>query len=231
MGFGSIGGGGLGASIGSAAARAVKSRSAGGATGRSIPRVIKPRSSGSGGRRSIPEYRRGGGSGSRRSIPENNYRSGGGGTRSIPENSHPVPKIPGIDAYLGTDATYQNAVRGGKRSLADFISELGRRRGEAGTQYKTTQASMERDRVQQLDDLRQEFASRGLINSGLFGEEQGKFQQQFTQQSQALSQQQAALLADLMSQQKNYQREQDLALEAAKQEALARRAAKYKIGA
>jgi hypothetical protein len=49
--------------------------------------------------------------------------------------------------------------------------------------------------------------------------------------TQLYSQQQAALLADLLSQQKNYQREQDLSLEAAKQDALARRAAKYKIGA
>ena len=85
--------------------------------------------------------------------------------------------------------------------------------------------------TQQLEDLRNEFASRGLIQSGLYGAEQGRFQQQFTEQQTALEQQQAALLADLLSQEKNYRRENDLATEAAKQEALARRAAKYKIGA
>ena len=100
--------------------------------------------------------------------------------------------MPSLASYLGMDSGYQSAVRGQKRSLNDFLSELGRRRGEAGTQYKQTQASMERDRVRQLDELRQEFASRGLIQSGLFGEEQGRFQQQFTDQSTALDQQQAA---------------------------------------
>jgi hypothetical protein len=90
---------------------------------------------------------------------------------------------------------------------------------------------MERDREQQLADLENEFASRGLIQSGLYGEEQGRFQQQFTDQLTALDQQQTGLLADLLSQQKNYQRENDLAMQQAKQEALARRAAKYKIGA
>jgi hypothetical protein len=129
------------------------------------------------------------------------------------------------------DSGYQNAIRGGKRSLADFLSETGRRRGEAGTQFNQTKASMERDRTRQLDELRQEFASRGLIQSGLFGDEQGKFQQQFTEQMTALQQQQAALLADILGQEKNYRREHDLAQEAAKQEALARRAAKYKVGA
>jgi hypothetical protein len=129
------------------------------------------------------------------------------------------------------DSTYQGAVRGGKRSLTDFLSEIGRRRGEATTQFTQTKGSMERDRVQQLEDLRNEFASRGLIQSGLYGEEQGRFQKQFGEQMTALQQQQQALLADLLSQETNYKREQDLALEQAKQEALARRAARYKIGA
>ncbi len=88
---------------------------------------------------------------------------------------------------------------------------------------------MERDRVNQLDALRQEFASRGLIQSGLFGEEQGKFQQNFTDQMNTLGQQQSGLLNDILSQEQNYRRESDLALEQAKQEAIARRAAKYKL--
>lgn len=138
---------------------------------------------------------------------------------------------PSIDSYLGTDAAYQQSVSGGKRSLADFLSELGRRRGEAGTQFDQTTASMERDRGTQLDDLRNEFASRGLIQSGLYGQEQGRFQQQFTEQQTALQQQQSALLADLLGQETNYRRENDLQQQAAKQEALLRRAQKFNIGA
>lgn len=184
--------------------QASKSRS-----GSSQRQSYKSRNSGSSGRSS------GGGSG------------GGGGSYSAPK----APKAPSIGSYLGTDSTYQQSVRGGKRSLTDFLSEMGRRRGEAGTQFTQTSGSMERDRVSQLEDLRNEFASRGLIQSGLYGEEQGEFQKKFTEQQTALSQQQAALLADLLSQEKNYRRENDLATEAAKQEALQRRAAKYKIGA
>jgi hypothetical protein len=132
---------------------------------------------------------------------------------------------------LGTDSVYQQSLSGGKRSLADYLSELGRRRGEAGTQFNQTKAGMERDRTQQLSDLENEFASRGLIQSGLYGEEQGKFQQQYSDQLNALGQQQSGLLADLLSQETNYRRENDLSMQQAKQEALARRAAKYKIGA
>jgi hypothetical protein len=233
---------GLGSSLGSILAKAVKPKSAGSSVGKSVSKVYKPsRSSSSSSRRSSSSS-----SSSRSSSSSSSYRggsssssrsSGGGGGggsvgRSIGTSvAKSAPKPPDINSYLGTDSVYQNAVSGGKRSLADFLSELNRRKGEATTQYNTTLGGMERDRVQQLDDLRQEFASRGLINSGLYGEEQGKFQKQFSEQQNALGQQQTSLLADLMSQQTNYSREQQMALQAAKQEALARRAAKYKIGA
>ncbi len=141
------------------------------------------------------------------------------------------PEPPSIDSYLGTDAAYQQALSGGKRSLEDYLSELGRRRGEAGTQYEQTKGSMERDRQQSLDDLREEFASRGLIQSGLYGREQGNFQKKFSEQMNALEQQQAGLIGDLLSQETNYRRESDLATQQAKQEALLRRAQKFNIGA
>ncbi len=160
------------------------------------------------------------------------YSSGGGGGGGGGGNYKPPkpPKPPSLKSYLAKDSTYQQAVRGGKRSLADFLSELGRRRGESVTQFNQTRGSMERDRVQQLDDLKQEFASRGLIQSGLYGQEQGNFQKKFTEQLTALQQQQASLLADLLSQQTNYKRENDLALEAARQEAILRMTQQYNLG-
>ncbi len=169
--------------------------------------------------------------GSSRSSGGSKRSSGGSSGRSTPvKTSTPKPPVvPSLASYLGTDSVYQQAVSGGKRGLADFISELGRRKGEATTQYNQTLSSMERDRTTQLDALRQEFASRGLINSGLFGEEQGKFQQQFTDQINALGQQQTGLLNDILAQEKNYRRENDLSLEQAKQEALQRRAARYNL--
>lgn len=176
----------------------------------------------------------GGSSGRRRSFGGGggggNGGGGGGGGGGGFTSHAAAPVIPSIAAYLGTDSAYNQAVSGGKRTLADYIADIGRRRGEANTQYKNTTASMARDRATQLDQLRQEFASRGLINSGLFGQKEGEFQQQYNDQLNALGQQQSGLLADLLSQQHNYQREYELAIQQAKQEALARRAAKYQIG-
>lgn len=202
--------------LGNAVKKTTKAvKNAGGTKSKSSGRSHYSGGSGGGGSRSSGSGGGGGGG----------FGGGGGGSFSAPK-----PVIPSIAAYLGTDSTYQNAVSGGKRTLADYLSELTRRRGEAGTQYKQTLGTMGRDHTQQLDQLRQEYASRGLINSGLFGQKNSDFEKQYQDQLTSLGQQQSGLLADLLSQQKNYQREYDLALQQAKQEALARRAAQYSIG-
>lgn len=212
--------------------------SIGAALGKVAAKVAKKTTSGSGNKvgRSAAKINRNSGGSSRRSSSGGSSRSsysgssgGGGYSGGSGGGGYSAPKPPSLAAYLKTDSAYQGSIRGGKRSLADFLGDIGRRRGEAGTQFTQTTASMERDRVQQLADLRDEFASRGLIQSGLYGQEEGNFQKKFTEQSTALQQQQAALLADLLSQEKNYRRENDNASEAAKQDALQRRAAKYGI--
>jgi len=204
-----------GTALGRGAVKVAKKAVAKSLASRSQPVVRKPSSSRSSGGYS---------SGSRSSSGSGGYSPGGGGG-----GGGGFSGAPSLSSYLGTDSAYQTAISGGKRSLTDFLSEMTRRRGEAGTQFNQTTASMERDRVQQLDDLRNEFASRGLIQSGLYGQEQGKFQQKFTEQQTALQQQQTALLADLMGQEKNYRRENDLATQQAKQEALLRRSQKFSL--
>jgi hypothetical protein len=199
-------------------------RKSGGTKSKSVGRSSSgggsSRSSGGGG---------GGGSNFSRNVGRSSGGGGGGGGGAVVSHTA-APVIPSINAYLGTDSAYQQAVSGGKRTLADYIADITRRKGEATTQYNNTVDSMGRDRTTQLDQLRQEYASRGLINSGLFGQKEGEFQQQYNDQLNALGQQQSGLLADLLSQQNNYKREYDLAVQQAKQEALARRAAKYQIG-
>lgn len=208
-----------GGSIGNALGQAAGHMNSGGGSKKKKRRPSGGGSSGSSGSSGSGRHNSGGGSGGGRN------NGGGGGGGGAPSK----PKAPGIKGYLAGDSAYQSGVSGQNRALKDYFAEINRRRGEATTQYGQTKASMERDRVRQLDDIRQEFASRGLIQSGLFADEQGKFQQQFTDQLNSLDAQQKALLADLLSQQTNYQREHDMTVEQLRQEALARRAAKYGI--
>ncbi len=212
-------------SIGSSLGRAVAKVTSGSRpTKNSSRRSTRSSGRSSSGGGSSRRYSGGGSSGG--SSRRSSGGGGGGGSVSVPKR----PSAPDIKSYLAGDSVYQTGASGLKRSLSDYLSEIGRRRGEATTQFNQTSQSMERDRVRQLEDLKNEFASRGLIQSGLYGEEQGRFQEQFNTQLTALKQQQAALLADLLSQQNNYKRENDLNSQQLRQEALARRAAKYGIG-
>lgn len=143
----------------------------------------------------------------------------------------PKPKpLSALEKYLAGDSAYQQTLRGNKRTLADFLSDLARRSGEAKTQYGKTRSSMKRDSRDQLHDLAEEWASRGLIQSGLYAKAKGDFQTKFGEQMSALDQQQAALRADLIAQGRNFRRENTLSNEAARQEALLRRAQQYKVG-
>lgn len=208
-------------------------------TRRATATVRKPsRTRRSPGRVSGSAVRRAAPSGTRRSTPPPRRRptpppspppSRPSRSGRVERTEPPKPKPPGIKQFLSADEIYQQALRGGKRTLRDFISDLGRRRGEAKVQFGQTEEALEEDRVRQLERMRDEFASRGLIHSGLFAEEQGRFQEDFQRQMQQLEQQQSSLLADFLSQEQDFRRQQELAQETARAEALARRAARFNI--
>lgn len=139
------------------------------------------------------------------------------------------PKPPNIKSYLAGDAVYQQALRGGKRTLRDFLSDLQRRQEETKVGFRQSREAMELDRERQLERMENEFASRGLIHSSIYADEQGDFQEDFARQLTALQQQRANMLKDLLAEGTNFRREHEMSLELARQEALARRASKYKI--
>lgn len=146
-----------------------------------------------------------------------------------PPKPKPPPPPPTIAAFLAGDEAYQQSIRGGQRTLEDFLSELTRERGEAQTNFQQTQSALEVDRERQLQRLKDEFAARGLLQSGIYGEEQGNFQQDFMMQQERLQQSQSQLLQDLVAQETGFRRQGELDQENARQQALARRAARYNI--
>jgi hypothetical protein len=203
------------------------------------PRVAE-RSGGRSAYRAPAKRKSSGGGGSSRNrgqVSQGYSRSGGGGgggggVRGVSSGASagPVkPVAPNINSYLAGDTDYQNFLRGNKRTLGDFLNDLTRQRTEAGTTFATSKRQMETERERALEAMKDEFASRGLLTSGLYGEAQGDYNTDWTQQMGTLEQANSAFLADLLSQQTNFSREQQLATEAAKQEALRRRAERYGV--
>jgi hypothetical protein len=118
-------------------------------------------------------------------------------------------------------------LRNQQRTLSDFLSDIGRQRTEAETSFADVTRSMGLEKERALEAMMNEFASRGLLQSGLYAEEQGDYNRDWQAQMAQLQQGQQSLLGDLLSQKTNFGREQELAKEAARQDAIRRRAQKY----
>jgi hypothetical protein len=173
-----------------------------------------------------PSY--GGGGGSR------GYGGGGGGvgsnrTGGITGYAAPPapPAPPTLEAFSAKDSTYQSQLAALKKALADYQAQ----QGQAKTQYLTSYAGDRRtlgeNRTQGLDDLGNDFASRGMLQSGLYADSLSDLNSDFDKRQAALDQARAAFLAQQGSDFTNYQSEQQIAQQKALQEAAARRAAQY----
>jgi len=154
---------------------------------------------------------------------------GGGGGRlgRLGRGGH--QGAPSLNNWLARDTDYQDQLRAFNRSLSDFMADVGRRKTSLSTDYSTGVKRMGEQRVKDLADIMNDFASRGLLKSGLFGQRQGDYEKQYQQNLTDLSTQNKKALTDLSTEEKNYRRQQELQKESARKEAARRRAEKYGI--
>lgn len=105
--------------------------------------------------------------------------------------------------------------------------------GTAKTQYLTSYAgdvdTLKGNRTNALSDLENDYASRGLLQSGLYADSLSDVNTDFDKRQSALEQAKAAFISGLSGDLTNFQSEQDLTRQKALQEAAARRAAQYNL--
>jgi len=86
---------------------------------------------------------------------------------------------------------------------------------------------MGEQRVKDLQDIMNDFAARGLLKSGLYGQRQSDYEKQYQTNLGNLTRNETSQLQDLSTEQTQFQRQQELQKETARKEAAARRASKY----
>lgn len=180
-----------------------------------------PRSGGNagGGGRSVPRQYNGGGGGG---VGTNRT---GGISNFAPPPAPPAP--PNLEAFSAKDSTYQNQLSALKKALADYMAQQGQGKNQYLTSYASDAKSLGENRTQGLDDLGNDFASRGLLQSGLYADSLSDLNSDFDKRQAALDQARAAFLAQQGSDLTNFKSEQQLTQQKALQEAAARRAAQY----
>lgn len=147
---------------------------------------------------------------------------------SNPPVTGPGP-VPDINSYLGGDSSYQDQLKQFANALALFNADLTRRRGGLETDYASSQKAMNDQKLIDLNNLEADYGARGILRSGLYGKAVGDYNNEFNTRMTDLSNKEQDALAGLDQENARFTSQQQLQQEAAKQDAIRRRAAQYGI--
>lgn len=190
----------------------------------------KKSSSGGGGHKSSAR--------SRYAASKSTRSSGGGGGSSSRSSSRsstpkpapaPKPVVPGVGQYLQGDTTYQDQIAQLRKAYADYVASQNNERNNFQSQYGLNVKNLGNDKTQAFSGLQDDFASRGLLQSGVYGKAYSDLQTDYNQRQAQLDTERSGFLGDLTTNLANFKGDQATTTTSAKQEAIARRAAKYSL--
>jgi hypothetical protein len=139
----------------------------------------------------------------------------------------PKPAPPKASDYLRTDSTYQRQAAAYQKSLADFMADQGLASADYNSGYQQTFRDIGLAKGDAQQSLKDDYASRGMLQSSLYNEGLGELNTQYQNQFNDLTKQRTSFLDQLAQEQAKYKNEQGTQLTNAQQEALRRRAEKY----
>jgi hypothetical protein len=131
--------------------------------------------------------------------------------------------------WLAGDTTYQQQLANFNKSKSDYESQYKRQTGITKRDYSEMLRSMNRQGAQDRVDQQNDFAGRGILRSGVFAKALGDYNTEFNAKIKNLQTGQSDKLGDLSMQMTNFLRQLKLEQDAARQDALRRRAAKLGI--
>lgn len=139
------------------------------------------------------------------------------------------PAVPSVDQFLAGDSTYQGQYSSLQKALDDQKNQYNSQTGIVNQDFATALQKLQDQRTQDLQAMQNDYAARGLLNSGLYTDALGQYDTKYQQQYGELGTDQQRSLADLLSSLNAYSSENTATLSAAKQDAIRRRAAQYGI--
>lgn len=184
----------------------------------------------------------GGGGGARRSSGGGNYSpqpsvhyqspprpavgttSKGTVSPSVPA---PTPKPISLDDWLAKDTAFQSSKSNYQRALDDYMAQMQAEQGKYNNEYTSGLNKLNVEKGDAQTALNDDYASRGLLNSGLYATALNDFQQNYATKQGDMERAKSAYFNDLNTDKTNFQTQQSLELDKAKQAAAARRAAQF----
>lgn len=141
----------------------------------------------------------------------------------------PKPVAPDLNKFLAGDSTYQRQIAAFNKSLADFNTDQTLAKSDYSSNYNNTSRDIGLAKTDASTSLKDDFASRGMLKSGLYNDALGQLNTQYQNQYGDLSRQQLAFLSQLGQEGNKYRNEQTVQKQNAQAEAARRRAEKYNL--
>jgi hypothetical protein len=155
------------------------------------------------------------------------YPTGGGGTGSYGAASLPAAPPMNINDWLNTDSTYQSQLSALKKALADYRAQQGQAQNQYNVDYTGRTRDLGQQKTRGLEDQGNDFASRGLYFSGVYGQDMNRLVSDYARRQSDMSTARSNYLANLNMDLSNFNDQQQLSTTKAKQDAVNRRAAQY----
>jgi len=148
---------------------------------------------------------------------------------TIAKSVPPPPPPISIDDYLAKDTAYNSQKSAYQKALADYATQMKGEQSKYTGEYDAQNKQLGLDRVEGQTNLSDDYASRGLINSGVYGDALGDLNKKYDTQAADLQRAKQAYMDDLTTGQTNFQGTQQTLLEKARQDALNRRLDSLKV--
>jgi hypothetical protein len=150
------------------------------------------------------------------------FTGGGGGSGFGSVASIAAPVDP--NAWK-TDSTYMSQTAALVKALSDYKAQMGDSTNRYNTDFIARNNDLGIEKVQSLDANNNDYASRGMYNSGLQAKSTFDLTDAFSRRGSDMETAKANYLAGLQRDLTNFQSEQDLTKQKAQQDAIARAAA------
>lgn len=161
------------------------------------------------------------------------YAASGGGLGSSRggqiSSSVSPPRPPTLSDFLASDSTYNQQISALDKAKADYAAQQGLAKTNYLTGFTGDLSKLKQSRTDALSDLENDFASRGLIRSGLYADNLADVNKDFDTKQSDLNTAKAQFLAQLASDLSNFTSEQTISRTKAKSDATARRSSGFTI--
>lgn len=141
--------------------------------------------------------------------------------------SVPAPTKPpmSLDQWLAQDTVFQSSKNSYAKALQDYMAQDAAERAKYNNEYGASVQKLQQDKTINQQALNDDYASRGLLTSGLYANALNEFQNKYATQQADMERAKQAYLGDLTTDQNNFKTQQQLQIQQAQDAAAARRKA------